>query len=131
MDRKRLKRFIFEANAAGYASGDDAAWKKESDGSTTIVHQEGDWKSRDNFFGGEPYGGNQVVFHKGKAEWMMVYWGEVVKGADSREVYRILQETLRHMPEHAPFRGPSEYQIGEWRYENAWEGEIERFKGKT
>lgn len=128
--KKRLGQFIFETNIAGYSSGDDSGWKKEKDGSTTILHEKGVWKSRDNFFGGEPYGGSEVVFYKDKAVWMMVYWGDAEKGVDSKAVYKFLQKSLREMPKNAPFRGPKEYKTGEWRYENSWEGNTEKFKGE-
>ena len=72
MDKEKLKQFIYDTNAAGYASGDSSGWVKREDGSTIIEHEDGDWRSEDIFYGGEPYGGTEVVFHKGQAEWMMV-----------------------------------------------------------
>jgi hypothetical protein len=130
MDKEKLSKFIYDTNAAGYASGDSFNWEKQEDGSTKIVHEDGDWRSVDIFYGGEPYGGNEVVFHGGKAEWMMVYWGEVEKGVNSKEVYKVLQEALREMPEDAPFRGPREHTMGEWQYKNSWEGKVDKFKGE-
>ena len=126
---ERLKQFLVESNAAGYASGADAGWTKEKDGSTTIVHESGDFRMHDNFFGGEPYGGREVVFYQGKPHWMMVYYGAVEKGVDQKEVYRFLQASLKQMPEDAPFRGPKEHEDGDWRYENEWKGEVESFRG--
>lgn len=37
----------------------------------------------DNFFGGEPYGGREVVFYEEKPVWMMVYYGWVAEGIES------------------------------------------------
>ena len=68
---EEIKQFIFDASQATYASGDESIKKKQSDGSTTIEFIQGDFTFHDNYFGGEPYGGREVVFHQGKAVWMM------------------------------------------------------------
>jgi hypothetical protein len=62
MSKEALCQFLVQSNAAGYASGDAKNRIKEPDGSTTIVFQEGEWRSHDNYFGGEPYGGRIIVF---------------------------------------------------------------------
>jgi hypothetical protein len=126
----KLKQFLVEANIAGFASGAENAWKKQKDGSTTIVYKSGDYRMHDNYFGGEPYGGREVVFFKGKPYWIMVYYGTVEKGADNKKVYKFLQESLKQMPKDAPFRGPKKHEKGDWRYENQWEGGVEKFKGE-
>ena len=125
---KQLKQFLIEANKAGYASGIDP--RKEKDGSSTITYKSGDWSMNDNFFGGEPYGGRELVFRKGKPYWIMVYYGAVEKGVDKNKVYKFLQQSLKKMPKDAPFRGPKMYKNGNWKYENSWEGEVESFKGR-
>lgn len=125
-----LKTFLLHANAAGYASGKEKAWTKESDGSTTIVYEEGAWKSHDNFFGGEPYGGRTVVFYNGKPVWIMVYYGRVMKGVDPNTVYKTLRNALKEMPENYPYRGPKQYKEGTSLYNNTWSGTLENFSGK-
>jgi hypothetical protein len=77
MDAEQLRRFLLKSNAAGYAGGDEKQWVRESDGSWTIVFEGRPWKSHDNFFGGEPYGGRTVVFHQGEPMWLLVYYGWV------------------------------------------------------
>jgi hypothetical protein len=62
MNEKALRKFLIDSNKAGYAGSDDKKWVKESDGSTTINFKKGNFKSHDNFFGGEPYGGRTIVF---------------------------------------------------------------------
>ena len=132
-----LKEFLKEANMAGYAGGEEKKWKKEEDNSTTITHESSDgrWLFHDNFFGGEPYGGREVIFKDGQAVWMMVYYGEIVdKGLDKDKVYAFLQKSLSLADEDLPVRGPKEKKEeidgGEWFYENNWQGSLERFKGK-
>ncbi|TSC77766.1 MAG: hypothetical protein G01um101429_969 [Parcubacteria group bacterium Gr01-1014_29] len=95
MNKETLRKFLIEANKAGYAGGKEREWIKESDGSTTIPFQKGEWRSHDNFFGGEPYGGRSVVFYQEKPVWIMVYYGCVTEGIDSRFLYGILYN-VRH-----------------------------------
>lgn len=130
MNIKALKQFLIDSNNAGYASGEEKKWIKESDGSTTIPFQKGEWRSHDNFFGGEPYGGRLIVFYKDKPIWIMVYYGYVIQGIDANPVYAILRNALRQMPPEAPFRGPKEYRDGDLTYVNSWHGTIEHYSGK-
>ena len=68
MKENELKKFIFEASRASYASGDDSIKHKEADGSTTITYSSGEYRMHDNYFGGEPYGGREVVFLNNKVK---------------------------------------------------------------
>jgi hypothetical protein len=132
MDIKALHQFLLDSNGAGYAGGDEKKWLKETDGSTTIPYQKGPFRSHDNFFGGEPYGGRIVVFHEEKAVWMMMYYGWVAAGVNPDLVYGVLRNALMQMPEEAPFRGPKEYTDAEKNltYTNSWEGDLERYSGQ-
>ena len=63
MDLDKLKQFILEAKHNTFASGDSSLEKKEKDNSTSITYSKGEWEYNDNYFGGEPYGGREVVFY--------------------------------------------------------------------
>jgi len=130
MDKKELQQFLIRSNKAGYAGGEEKKWIKETDGSTTIPYTHGEWRSHDNFFGGEPYGGRLVVFKKGIPVWIMVYYGWVAEGVTTDKVYATLREALKAMPEDAPFRGPKELTFGGLTYRNSWIGDIERYSGE-
>lgn len=130
MNKEALRQFLVDSNKAGYAGGEEKKWIKEPDGSTTIPFEKGQWKSHDNFFGGEPYGGRTVVLYEGKPVWLMVYYGWVAEGVEASLVYGILRNALMQMPADYPFRGPKEYPEGEAVYTNSWEGEVDRFKGE-
>lgn len=125
-----LRKFLLDSNGAGYAGGEEKKWTKESDGSTTIPYEKGEWRSHDNFFGGEPYGGRVVVFHRDRPVWMMVYYGWVVEGIETNPVYAVLRRALMRMPEEYPFRGPKEYREDEYVYVNKWTGDIKQFSGE-
>lgn len=127
-DKSALKNFIFEASRATYASGDESIKKKLSDGSTTIEYENDVYKFHDNYFGGEPYGGREVVFLNDKPLWMMVYYGLVHDGAN-KEVYGFLMESLSNTTVDIPYRGPALFEKGEWKYENKLVGDVDRFSG--
>lgn len=130
MNVSSLKSFLLDSNKTGYAKGKESAWIKEENGSTTIVFEKGSWKSHDNFFGGEPYGGRMVVFYKDKPVWIMVYYGWVTDQENPDPVYKTLRSALKRMPIDHPFRGPSEYIEEGRKYTNLWEGDVERFSGE-
>ena len=130
MNQEDLRKFLVDSNKAGYAAGEEKRWIKEADGSTSINFEKGEWKSHDNFFGGEPYGGRTIVFHEGKPSWMMVYYGWVEEGVATNPVYAVLRNALTQMPKEYPFRGPKEYRESENVYTNSWEGNLSRFSGE-
>ena len=130
MNLKELRSFIHSASKATYASGDESIKVKQSDGSTTIQFTHGEYTFHDNYFGGEPYGGREVVFQHGKPVWMMVYYGAVVPEVPHREVYAFLIDSLAHATEEVPFRGLDGYTRDNWRYEFVIEGGIEHLAGK-
>lgn len=125
-----LRQFLIDSNNAGYAGGEEKKWTKEADGSTTIPFEKGEWKSNDNFFGGEPYGGRIVVSLEDKPYWVMVYYGWVEEGIDVDSVYGVLRNALKQMPADYPFRGPKELKDGEYTYTNSWKGKVERYSGE-
>lgn len=96
-----------------------------------MVFEDNGWKYHDNYFGGEPYGGSEVVFFKGKAVYIMTYYGCVnEKITDAGKIYKVLQRALRLIPETTPYRGPKEYIQGEYVYVNTFVGEVDNFSGK-
>lgn len=130
MNKQALNQFLYDANQAGYGSGEEKQWIKESDGSTSIPYQKGDWQSHDNFFGGEPYGGRIIVSYKNKPVWMMVYYGFVKEDIKPDLVYIILKKALLKMPKEAPFRGPKKFENNGLRYSNNWIGNVENYSGE-
>src|ERR1035437_8802374 len=129
IDTEKLRKFIFDASRATYASGNESMKEKQDDGSTTIKYENGDYRYHDNYFGGEPYGGREVVFLNNKAIWMMVYYGLVHKGTVAKEIYPFLIESLANTTSEKPYRGPDSFERGEFKYENILSGTIENFSG--
>lgn len=131
IDLNELRHFLVKAKQSTYASGDETIKVKERDGSTTLAFEDGDFKYHDNYFGGEPYGGREVVFYQGAPVYMMVYYGFVAKDAsDINSVYGILQKALSLIPEYYPYRGPLEFAEGDYKYSNEYSGEVDNFSGR-
>ena len=129
---KEFIEFLIKAKTNGYASGESSVKIKEYDSSKTITFSEGKYKYHDNYFGGEPYGGREVVFIQGKPFWMMVYYGRVFenKNISVKEIYSFLQKALKTIPAEAPYRGDRIYEEYNFFYMNLWAGTIENFSGK-
>ena len=124
-----LNQFIIDSVSSSYAAGDKTVKVREQNGSTTITFTKGRYTLHDNYFGGEPYGGREVVFCDGKPLWMMVYYGVMHGDTDVKAAYAFLMKALLKAPSDFPFRGPALLKENEWRYENAWEGDTKRFSG--
>jgi len=131
IDKKRLCKFLVEAKKSTYAAGETAKEIVENDKSTTLVFENGNLKYHDNYFGGEPFGGREVVFLQNQSIYIMTYYGLVDKSvSDFKPVYKVLQKALSLIPENYPFRGPKEYVDDELIYKNNYTGEIDNFFGE-
>lgn len=132
MNKKQLKEYLLKIAKEGYANAEkENSWVKEENGSTTITHEDGDFSMHDNFFGGEPYGGRQVIFYKEKPVWIMVYYGKVDKSVpDVKNVYTTLQKALAISDPDMPLRGPKMFLSGGMQYVNHCHGDIEEYEGK-
>jgi hypothetical protein len=131
MNLNNLKKFLIGTKKAGYGAGNPKTWIKEKDDSTTISFKSGDLRMHDNYFGGEPYGGRDVVFYKEKPVWMMVYYGLVIPSEkDLEKIYDFLKMALRQQPEDLPLRGPKLFKNGEFTYKNMVKGNLEDYIGE-
>lgn len=101
----------------------------EQDGSRSITYQEGQWSMHDNFFGGEPYGGRQIVHYREESVWLCVYYGRVTNIDPAPDIYAFLREALAHAGEDALYRGPALYTNQGMEYRNEFTGTIDHFQG--
>jgi hypothetical protein len=130
INKDELCQFLVEAKRATYASGDKADKIREIDKSTTLIYEQGDWKYHDNYFGGEPFGGREVVFFKGLPVYIMVYYGWVTKeSTDYDNIIKMLHNSLLLIPQSSPYRGPEKHSQGDYVYLNTFNGEVENFNG--
>ncbi len=126
-----IESFLKRSNEAGYANPAVQSVDEE-DGSHTIQHQEGDWKFHDNYFGGEPYAGREVVFYKDSPVFVMVYYGHIMDTKRTiNDVYAFLKQALLLGNSHIiPVRGPMRFEkAGGMRYEFQVHGTLASFHG--
>lgn len=131
-DLKELKEFLIKASSKTYAS-DNSAEAKEKDGSTTYEYKDGPWKYHDNFFGGEPFGGREVIFYEDKPVWMMTYYGGTYgKNKNLPKLYNFLKQALsNNNPEdEVPCRGPQKFIDGDMKYFSNVNGSLKSFTGE-
>ncbi|MFA5935180.1 MAG: DUF5680 domain-containing protein [Candidatus Paceibacterota bacterium] len=129
MNKDTLKEFILKASRATYASGNESIKQKQSDESTTIVFEDGEYRYHDNYFGGEPYGGREVIFFNNKPVWMMVYYGLVHNNTEAKEVYPFLVQSLSNTTLDMLYRGPTLFEKENWKYTNDFKGDVENLSG--
>ena len=98
---------MVQAKKATYAAGSSAQKIVNDDQSKTLTFKLGDWEYNDNYFGGEPYGGREVVYYQNKIVYMMLYYGQVDKSISNIErIYSFLRDALKLIPLDNPYRGP-------------------------
>ena len=124
-----VKKYLLESAKTGYASGDTKTWVKEEDFSTTITNSIGDFRMQDNFFGGEPYGGREVIFNRNKPIWIMVYYGKVLSDNPDK-IYEVLRKALSSPELSMPIRGPKMMTTGEYTYTFKWNGSLDNFSAE-
>ncbi|MCF7906538.1 DUF5680 domain-containing protein [Patescibacteria group bacterium] len=131
INKKELCEFLVEAKKSTYASGDNTIKIIEENKSTTLVFEKGNFKYNDNYFGGEPFGGREVVFFNNEPVYIMTYYGFINESvSDFGSIYKILQKALSEIPEDYPFRGPKEYSENNYKYVNNYNGEVDNFFGE-
>lgn len=131
VNTKQLCKFLAQAKKATYASGNETIKISEPDGSTTLIFQGGDLKYHDNYFGGEPFGGREVVSLNNQPIYIMTYYGTVNQNfTDLKRIYHFLQQALSLIPEESPFRGPRNLVDGNLTYKNEFTGDVEKFSGQ-
>lgn len=126
---EEINKFLLKADR-GHADG-TAELKKQVNGSRTITFSDGDFSMEDNFFGGEPYGGQQVIFYKNEPVWICVYYGRVLETElPADDVYDFLREALQHPNLKQPLRGPATYKNNRLEYQNMLEGDTANYLGR-
>ncbi|MCA9347673.1 hypothetical protein KC930_03800 [Candidatus Saccharibacteria bacterium] len=128
INNEELRMFLNKADKP-HADG-TAVIKRGSDGSSTIEYVDGKWSMHDNFFGGEPYGGRQIVRLNGEPVWMCLYYGAITdKTLNVHEVYDFLRKSLQKAPVNGFSRGPKSFKSGSFEYRNVADGDITSYHG--
>jgi hypothetical protein len=131
----RLAAFLIEAKRRTYAGLDDDATVATPiiAGSKQLDYSDGELSYRDIYFGMAFFVGQEVVTDKRRAIWSMSYAGGVSPEITDRDkflgVYAFLRKALLGIGEDQPFRGPSHFEQGSYRYVNTPEGGLLEFHG--
>jgi len=121
--QKQLRNF----NLLGYS---DSNVKYEDNGKNgkVLVREVGKWKYEDEYYGGEPYSGNETLWFEDKDIFRCVYWGKVAEDINFNDIYGFLRKALKVGPSGScVHRGPEGFSEGELKYTNSCVGNIEEF----
>lgn len=127
MNPDALREFLLDASTKGYAIS-DGTFQRGKDHSYETRFAKGEYSLHDNWFGGEPFGGREVVFYQEKPIWMMVYYGSDSGKAEG--LIPFLQKALSHPDKELPVRGSKELTHGDFVYKNTWKGDLVEFTGE-
>ncbi|HNU81749.1 MAG TPA: DUF5680 domain-containing protein [bacterium] len=128
---KDFKRFLIKAKKNTYALSGERGESVLADGAKELNYKSENFYYRDRYYGSDPFVGEEVVFLNNKPFWVMNYSGRCLETIISKsEIYSFLKKCLKKVNANNPFRGPSEYQSGEYIYKNKTKGDIDNFYGE-
>ncbi len=124
---EELKYQLRKFNLMGYA---DDNFKYENNGKNgkILTRVDVDWKYEDEYYGGEPYSGNETLWFKEKDVFRCVYWGKVAPDINFSDIYSFLRKALKEQPNgNCVHRGPEKFVENDLTYTNECRGDIEEF----
>ncbi len=131
---KSLEKFIIEAAKNTYAAGADPVPNPERPDFYELVYFAKDFSYRDSYTGHYRSRGMEVVRLKDLPVWSAAYGGGIVAGKEdlTTHCFQFLQKALAakdNDPQFLSFRGPQQFQYGDWKYDYEQSGDIEEFWG--
>lgn len=124
---EEIKNQLRKFNLMGYA---DESVRYEDNGKNgkILTRIDGDWKYEDEYYGGEPYSGNETLWFKDKDVFRCVYWGKITQGINFSDIYSFLRKALKEEPSgNCVHRGPENFEEDNLIYTNDCKGDIEDF----
>lgn len=127
MNPQQIKLKLREFNTKGY-SDEHAKYISNDKGGKIIKLEDGYLKYEDEYYGGEPYSGNETIWLNDKPIWRCVYYGFVEENEDFESVYAFSRLALREGPsEKGVHRGPEIFLKDNLTYQTETQGTIENF----
>ena len=139
IDKIKLLKFIAKAHRNTYAAPKEVGKKYKLKtpflpGHECYYFSEGEWEYYDGYAGDAWAPGREVVLFKGEPIWTMSYQGKHnSKYPDDfihNEVFVFLRKALMNFKDEMPFRGPIEFEEGDFRYVFKINGDYQYFTGR-
>ena len=97
VNANEIQNKLREFNLKGYA--DSSVKYQDNNKNGKVLHlEENDWVYEDEFYGGEPYSGNETLWYKKEDVFRCVYWGKVSAGYNFTDIYDFLRLALLEGP---------------------------------
>jgi hypothetical protein len=126
-NQQEIQNILRKFNLMGYAD-ESTEYEDNGKGGKILTRTEGEWKYEDEFYGGEPYSGNETLWFNGKDVFRCVYWGKVAEGINFSDIYSFLRRALKEEPnDGCVHRGPKIFVEGDSTYTNECTGTIDEF----
>ena len=127
LEPKEIQKQLRIFNLLGY-SDTSVKYDDNKKGGKVLTREKGNWKYEDEYYGGEPYSGNETLWNNGKDVFRCVYWGKVLDGVNLSDIYDFLRKALKEGPTGScVHRGPERFVEGDLMYTNKCKGTIEEF----
>jgi len=121
--------FLIRAKKATYAGGGAEALPSRPN-SHDLRYSEGDLTYIDTYLGGYEFIGEEAVWFQSQPLWGMNYYGWMLVPEIPDGFSPFLKDTLKQLPEQTPFRGPAQWERGEFAYRCQWSGNMAQFSGE-
>lgn len=127
-ESKALQKLLRDFNTAGYADAQMASetvkYVSNNKNGLILSTKSGEYTYEDEFYGGQPYSGNETIWENEVPIFRCVYWGKFME--DVPETF--LRKALSVGPTgNCVHRGPESYVEGELEYKNECTGTIDEF----
>ena len=128
-----LAKFLVEAKKNTYAIGNKNA-VSERKNFDELEYRKGKWYYRDSYYGFFRAPGQEFIRFDEEPVWAMAYNGGMregfLEGIDfAEETYSFLKKALALVDEKRPFRGPNNFEEGDFLYKDSSIGDLIEFKG--
>jgi len=126
---KNVIDFLIRAKKATFA-GEGAKMEPSRPNSKDLQHTEGELKYIDTYLGAVEFAGEEALWKNDIPIWSMNYIGRPLsENMPLESLWKFLNEALLLVPAEYPYRGPLEYNNGDFSYRCAVNGDFHWFSG--
>ncbi|WKZ23921.1 MAG: DUF5680 domain-containing protein [Candidatus Dojkabacteria bacterium] len=123
-----LQKLLREFNVKGYADP-SKTYEDNSKQGKLLRLQIDAYTYEDEFYGGEPYSGNETIWELANQSFGVCIGGKLQKGEDFGVLYSFLRAALAQGPSgNCVHRGPESYREADLEYTNECIGDITEFR---